>query len=148
MALTSDALVRRGRGTPAAGPRFSGMSQANIHDRQSIERIYPADAFSRDAAENDRQDAAVLKGVRIASAPDGAGEFALQPAAQHTGEVPGTVFLAAFRRPAERHAAADPESSEGYKAFIDEIIETARRHGYRAALSPGRGDPRIQGQRQ
>ena len=76
------------------GLRFSGMpysninTQANINDRQSIERLYPPDAFARDAAENDRHRIEILKGVRIASAPDGDGNFALEPAAQYAGEVP------------------------------------------------------------
>ena len=51
------------RGLPAA--RFPGMPdakssqanipQANINDRRSIERVYPQDAFARDAAANDRE---------------------------------------------------------------------------------------------
>ena len=123
--------------------------RANINDRQSIERLYPPDAFARDAAENDRQRVEILKGVRVASAPDDDGNFVLEPAAHHAGEVPDAVFLAPFPlRTPERHAAADPDPHHGYDAFIDEIIEAAQRHGYRAAESPGPGDPRLRGARQ
>ena len=104
--------------------------------------LYPPDAFARDAAENDRHRIEILKGVRIASAPDGDGNFALEPAAQYAGEVPGTLFLAPFhRRTAEEHAGDDPDPRHGYDAFIDEIIDAARRHGYRAGESPGPDDP-------
>jgi hypothetical protein len=122
---------------------------ANINDRGSIERVYPPDAFARDAAENDRHRVELLKGVRIASAPDEAGNFALEPATQYTGEVPGTPFLAPFhRRTAEEDAPDDPAPRHGYGRFIDDIIEAARRHGYRAEDSPGPGDPRLRGPRQ
>ena len=135
-------------------PRFSGMPQddippANIHDRRSIERIYPPDAFARDAAENDRHRIEILKGVRIASAPDEAGNFALEPAAQYAGEVPGALFLAPFhRRTAEEYASDDPDPRHGYDAFIDEIIEAAGRHGFRAEETPGQDDQRLRGERQ
>lgn len=125
------------------------MDQANVNDRRSIERIYPPDAFARDAAQNDRPRIEILKGVRIASAPDEAGNFALEPGAQYTGEMPGALFLAPFhRRTAEEFAGVDPDPRHGYGAFIDEIIGAARRHGYRADESPGPDDPRLRGARQ
>lgn len=124
-------------------------SPANINDRPSIERIYPPDAFARDAAENDRHRVEILRGVRIASAPDEAGNFALEPGAQYTGEVPGTLFLAPFHpRTPEWCASDDPDPRHGYDAFIDEIIDAARRNGYRADESPGPGDARLRGARQ
>jgi hypothetical protein len=125
------------------------MPQANINDRRSIERVYPHDAFARDAARNDRHRIELLRGVRIASAPDDNGDFAIEPAAQHAGEAPAAVFLAPFhRRTAEEHAAVDPDPRNGYDAFIDEIIDAAQRHGYRASQSPGPADPRLSGARQ
>jgi hypothetical protein len=127
----------------------TNILQANIDDRRSIERLYPPDAFARDAAENDRPRIEILKGVRIASAPDADGNFAMEPAAQYTGEVPGTLFLAPFpRRAAGEPAGDDPDPRYGYNAFIDEIIDAARRHGYRADESPGPDDPRLRGARQ
>jgi hypothetical protein len=125
------------------------IPQVNINDRASIERVYPPDAFARDAAENDRHRVELLKGVRIASAPDEAGNFALEPATRYTGEVPGTPFLAPFhRRTVEEYAADDPDPRHGYNAFIDDIIEAARRHGYRPEESPGPDDQRLRGPRQ
>ena len=125
------------------------MAKGNIYDRQSIERIYQPDAFACDASENDRPGIEVLKGVRIASAPDASGDFELEPAAQYSGEVPGTVFLAPFHRrtPNERRAT-NPDPHHGYDEFIDEIVQTAQRGGYRAEATPGRGDPRLRGERQ
>jgi len=124
------------------------MANANVHDRRSIERVYPPDAFARDAAENDRARVEMLKGVRVVSAPNEAGDFALDPAAQYAGEVPGAVFLAPFRRrtPDGRDGNGDPR--HGYDEFVDEIVEAAWRHGYRAAASPGPGDARLRGERQ
>ncbi len=125
------------------------MATANIHDRDSLARIYPAEAFASDATENDRAKALVLKGVRIGSAPDEAGDSALERAAQQAGEVPGAVFLAPFHRAAPReHAAADPDPQQGYEAFLAEIIDAARHFGFRAETSPGPSDPRLRGARQ
>jgi hypothetical protein len=125
------------------------MTNANVHDRRSIEQVYPRDAFARDAAENDRASIETLKGVRIVSAPDEAGDFELDPAAQYAGEIAGAVFLAPFHRrtpSADGGTGSDPH--HGYDAFVDEIIEAAWRHGYRAAASPGPGDARLRGERQ
>jgi hypothetical protein len=124
------------------------MANANINDRQSIERVYSPDAFARDAAENDRTGVELLHGVRIGSAPDQAGEFEIEPAARHAGEVPGAVFLAPFHRATPNEHAVDPDPQHGYGAFIAAIIEAARRFGYHAETSPGPGDPRIRGARQ
>jgi len=125
------------------------MAKANIRERGSIERVYPPEAFARDAAENDRPDVGLLHGVRIGSAPDQAGEFDIEPASRGSGEVPGAVFLAPFYRDApDGRASAGSESRRGYEAFIAEIINTAQRSGYAAAASPGPGDPRIRGARQ
>src|SRR5207249_2206356 len=140
------------------GGRFSSMptprSQqdamtANIHDRPSIERVYPREAYASDASQNERRKPAMLRGVRIAAAPDDKGEFAIEPAVQHAGEVPGAVFLAPFHCvTAEENAAADPDPRLGYEAFLDEIIEVAQRLGFRADASPGPGDARLRGPRQ
>jgi len=125
------------------------MAIANIHDRGSIERAYPPDAYAGDASANERRRPAVLKGVRITSAPDAAGDFAIERATQQVGEVPGAVFLAPFHRvTAQEDAAADPDPRLGYDAFVSEIIDAAQRFGYRAETSPGSGDARLRGPRQ
>lgn len=144
------------------------MASANVHDRRSIARIYPPEAFAEDASVNDRATAEVLHGVRIDAAPDAAGAFRLSRARQQAGEMPGALFLAPFHRvtadehaaderAADEHAAADPDPRQGYEPFLDDIIAAARRHGYRAEESPGPGedpatgrpgDPRLRGLRQ
>lgn len=127
--------------------RFIGMSSANIHDRSSIERAYPRDAFLADGAANQKQPAnELLRGLSIVSAPDEVGNFTLERASRHRGETGNAVFLAPFRPlPAQSSGKADPE--EGYKSFIDRVIAAAP-GGFAAAESPGPGDPRLHGLRQ
>lgn len=129
---------------------FEDVSQANIHDRRSIERIYPPDAFAVDGAENQKQPAnELVKGVRIASAPNQGGSFELESAAQQVGEVPGTVFLAPYRLTCPgQGAVANPDPHDGYDAFIDDIIAAAQELAATAQASPGPGDPRLRGLRQ
>jgi hypothetical protein len=131
-----------------AAARFANVPQANIHDRRSIERVYPADAFAVDAAQNQKQPAnELIRGVRIAAPPDGNGVFELAPAARHIGEDSGREFLAPYRPVgAEAHASADPD--RGYASFIDDIIAAARELAETTRPSPGTSDPRLQGARQ
>jgi len=124
------------------------VPKANINDRRSIERIYPADAFAVDAAENQKQPAnELVRGVRIASPPDADGAFELDPAALHVGEDPGTAFLAPYR-PAGTEARASTHPHDGYDDFIDRIIGAAREFAETAQASPSPGDPRLRGLRQ
>jgi hypothetical protein len=127
------------------------MGKANIHDRASIERIYPPDVYASDASQNERRKPALLKGVRIAAGADEKGDFTIDPATQHASELvgAGALFLAPFHRvTAEENAAADPDPRQGYEAFLDEIIEAAQRFGFRAEASPGPRDLRLRGPRQ
>jgi len=125
------------------------MAKANIHDRDSLARAYPSETFAADASENDRPRVELLKGVRVLSAPDQAGDFEFERAVQYTGEVPGAVFLAPFhRRTAKEFARADPDPHDGYDAFLAEIVAAAKRFGFRAETAPGPGDPRLRGPRQ
>jgi hypothetical protein len=125
------------------------MPIANIHDRSSIERVYPYDGYASDASQNERRKPAVLKGVRITEAADEAGDFRIERAANYAGEVPGAIFLAPFHRvTAQEDVAAEPDPRQGYEAFVDEIIEAAQRQGFRAEASPGPGDARLRGPRQ
>jgi hypothetical protein len=125
------------------------MAKANIHDRESMGRVYPPEAFARDAGQNDRQKIELLHGVRIGSAPDQDGDFDLEPASLQAGEVPGAVFLAPFHRATPSgHTPPNADPHYGYDRFIAEIVEAARRFGYHAETSPGPGDPRIRGARQ
>src|SRR5437899_2032649 len=85
------AMSRAAQERAAREGRYPDMSTANIHDRGAIERVYSCDAYASDASQNERRKPAVLKGVRITEAADQAGNFAIEPAASHAGEVPGAV---------------------------------------------------------
>ncbi|HWI28052.1 MAG TPA: hypothetical protein VN668_13850 [Stellaceae bacterium] len=133
------------------------MSQANIGDRNSIERIYPRAVFLREANANSRAKASVLRGLSILSSPDTAGDFSLVRAAQHAGEREageGAVFLCPFAQATSRGAeyptatagGAAAEDADPYAAFITRVLETAR-----TAQLPeptGLHDPRLKGLRQ
>jgi hypothetical protein len=139
----------------------TAMSSANINDRSSVERLYPRDAFERDAGENARGKAPVLKGVRILSAPDAAGSFELTPATQHTGEMDAegdSVFLVAYvgDESAALHQTTDYGGAEekgdalkkvqshgGYESFIDRVLATAEAATFKPPI--GRGDERLKG---
>jgi hypothetical protein len=113
------------------------MATTNLHDRASIERVYPRDVYASDASENERRQSGVLKGVRITEVADQA------------GEAPGAVFLAPFHRvTTQEDASAEPDPRQGYEAFLDEIVEAAQRPGFRREASPGPGDVRLRGPRQ
>ena len=124
------------------------MPQASIHDRRSIERLYPPEAFAVDAAENQKQPAnELIRGVRILAPPDRSGAFELAPATQHVGEDFGPEFLAPYR-PAGNEARASTDPDRGYEGFIDDIVAAAERLAETARPSPGPGDQRLQGARQ
>jgi hypothetical protein len=133
------------------------MSQANIRDRSSIERIYPRAVFLREANANSRAKASVLRGLSILSAPDAGGDFGLVRAAQHAGEREsgeGAVFLCPFAQetapsadyPAAASSGAEAAPEDPYASFISRVIETARTAN--PAEPTGRGDPRLKGLRQ
>jgi hypothetical protein len=126
------------------------MTKVKIDDRAALERAYPPDAFAADSAENSAAANETVKGVRVLSAPDSAGEFSLERGARQVGEATSAVFLAPYRRGGN---AGEPEGASfdpraGYDAFLDSIVEAAQHFGYKPEDSPGRGDPRIRGLRQ
>ena len=124
------------------------MPQANIHDRRSIERIYPPEAFAVDAAENQKQPAnELIRGVRVVAPPDDSGAFEMVPAVQHVGEDFGPEFLVPYR-PVGNEARASTDPDRGYEGFVDDIVAAAERLAETARPSPGPGDPRLQGARQ
>ena len=118
---------------------------ANIADRAGLERIYPADAFASGAAQNDNLAAGLERGMRVLSAPDAGGEYGVERASRQVGEAPAPIVLAPRRRPAE---SGEPDPRAGYAEFLDDIVAAARRFGFEAKDTPGRGDPRIRGLRQ
>ena len=114
----SDGVPERG----PAGSCYRIMPKANIHDRGSIERVYPPDGFARDAAENDRPQVDVLHGVRIGSAPDQGGDFDIEPASLHAGEGARCRFSRAVSSgTADEHAPSDsdPQSTWHYIGALD-----------------------------
>jgi hypothetical protein len=54
------------------------MPTANIKRRETIERVYPPDAFASDAAQNRQTTNQVLLGAHPISAPNAAGDFELE----------------------------------------------------------------------
>lgn len=125
------------------------MTKVNIADRAALERAYPPTAFADDSAQNADSASGQLRGVRVLSAPNAAGEFAFERGSRQVGEAPSAAFVAAYRRdPVATPGAATSAADRGYREFLDEIVEAARRFGYRADKSPGQGDPRIRGLRQ
>jgi hypothetical protein len=133
------------------------MPKANIHHRETLEQVYPPDAFASDAAENGPATNEVVLGVRILSAPDEGGDFEFERAQQHVGEAATPTFLAPNRRedrlinsggdsPAAQSAQPDPR--QGYEGFLADIIAAAQQFGFEAEKSPGRDEPRLQGLRQ
>lgn len=121
------------------------MATAKIDDLTLLERIYPAETFAADAAQNDLASSTVLRGVRVLSAPNDDGEFDLEPGSRQVGEAAASPFLAPHRQAGDQAGAQSPA---GYRQFLQDIVEAAQRFGFEAEDTPGQGDPRIRGLRQ
>jgi hypothetical protein len=139
------------------------MATANINDRASVEALYPRAVFEADAAHNAVGNTQVLQGIHIESPPDENGAFALSRARRHVGEVGrngGAVFLAPdsqhryaalmksdaeYGGPVEKgDALAEArDADDGYAAFIEDILETARSAEFQPPI--GRGEERLRG---
>jgi hypothetical protein len=133
------------------------MPTANIHRRDSIERVYPSDAFASDAAQNWQVTNQVVHGVRVLTAPNASGDFDFERAAHHVGEPASSTFLTPYRhegRPisAERDSPAiqetRPDPDAEYEGFLTDIVAVARQFGFEPEKSPGRDEPRLRGLRQ
>src|SRR5712691_10218103 len=93
---------------------FASMPTANIHDRHSIERIYPRAAFAVDAAAHKKKPAnELVRGISILSATDDAASFEIEIACHHVGEVAGMAFLAPSRPLAASATGRDPAAGQG-----------------------------------
>ena len=133
--------------------------KANINDVSSLERLYSRDDFERDAAQNARDKATVLRGLKVLSAPDGEGYFAVSRASQHVGERDpegDSVFLApqlsqsgAAQPGSAYDNSLEPEKSPSasgggeYAAFLRGVMETAKSARFKSAI--GRGEERLVG---
>lgn len=120
------------------------MPQANVNDRGTIEAIYPPDDFKRDAGQNSVGNASVLSGLAIRSQPDEAGHFDLLRAKRQSGERDpegDTVFLPPFLK-GDAPAVAPAGTPDDYAAFIDRVVEVARRVTFK---TPNGQDERLAG---
>ena len=138
------------------------MSRANIHDRSTIEQLYPRNVFEQDAARNAEAKAQILRGVRIMSPPDERGDFNLVPASKHVGEadpatdttfvvpVLGRSYDALADSPA--YGASEEKGDalakirdkpDEYTAFLDRVVETAKSAKFKPPI--GRHEPRLRG---
>lgn len=137
------------------------MARARLDDRASLSAAYPREQFERDAARNADIKTEVLSGVVLLSAPDESGQFQLDGATRHVGEVApsgDSLFLYPVLGDAQgglggaRPGYGNEELGRGarpapdYEAFLDRVTDAAR--GLTARQSPGRGDSRLKGERQ
>jgi hypothetical protein len=135
------------------------MADSSIHDRGSIEGIYPRELFASDANANMRAETSVLRGVMVRSALNSGGRFELTRAQRHIGEAQsgeGGVFVCPFAQQtghnddypvrAAPSTAKPAASGDAYAAFIDDMISAARRA--EPTHASGDSDARIRGARQ
>jgi hypothetical protein len=138
------------------------MPEANIHDRLTIERIYPRDAFDRDTRRNAETKTEVLHGLRITSSPDANGVFSLARTSRHVAEQNpegDVVFVSPHRYqgddalmqgpdyggPEEKGAAAraSQDANAAYDMFISRVIEAAKSADFKSAI--GFHESRLEG---
>jgi hypothetical protein len=136
------------------------MAKASIHDRRSIERVYPREDFEREAGENADAKATVHRGIRILSPVDGQGVFEAERASRHVGEADplgDTVFLAPFLQDtsaapsdsayggpgAGDAVAAGARKANDYGAFVERVVSVARSARFKPAI--GKDDERLRG---
>ena len=135
------------------------MQRANINDRQTVEAVYPLEAFEEDAACNALDKSQVVHGIRIDSVPDAQGWLVLVRARRHIGELAGSteaVFLRSDEpqlsapmgndpgegAPQSRDRTAETRRKE-YEAFLDRILDEARSADIPEPI--GREETRLQG---
>ena len=135
------------------------MRRANINDRQTVEAVYPFEAFEEDAARNALDKSQVVHGIRIDSVPDAQGWFDLIRARRHVGELTGSseaVFLHAEEPHLSGPMQNDPDEGapqkpgetaetrrKEYEAFLDRILDEARSADIPEPI--GREETRLQG---
>jgi hypothetical protein len=137
--------------------------QANIHDRRSIERLYPREDFEREAGENADVKATVHRGIRILSAVDAQGTFTAERASRHVGEADplgDTVFLAPFLHGADAALApsdaayggpdetgdalaAAARKGDDYEIFVERVIRAAQSARFKPPI--GKDEERLRG---
>ena len=138
------------------------MVQANVHDRLTVERLYPQDAFDHDSRLNAEIKTDTLHGVKIMSPPDANGKFRLARASRHVAELnpEGDVIFVFphgyqgddtlmqgpdYGGPEEK---SDPpygsaDGSTAYDRFISRVIEAAQSADFKPAI--GFHESRLEG---
>jgi hypothetical protein len=135
------------------------MAAASIHDRSSVERLYPRHDFEREAGENADAKATVQRGIRILSPVDDQGTFTAERASRHVGErdpLGDTVFLAPFAHAALTQSdtayGGPDETGDGpatavrgdhYETFIERIINAAKSARFKPHI--GKDEERLRG---
>ena len=137
------------------------MGQANIHDRLTIERIYPREAFDRDSRLNSDVKTDTLHGVKIASKLDAGGNFRLARASRHVAEQNPEgdvvfVFPHSYRGedslmqgrdyggPEERgRLSTEGCESSAYDRFVARVIEAAQSADFKPEI--GFNESRLEG---
>ena len=138
------------------------MAQANVHDRLTIERLYPRDAFDRDSRMNADVKTEILHGVRVVSAPDANGDFRLARASRHVAEQnpEGDVIFVVPHRyqgddalmqgpdyggPEEKSDASrgGQDGGTAYDMFINRVIASARSADFKSSI--GFHESRLEG---
>ena len=138
------------------------MAQANVHDRLTIERLYPRDAFDRDSRKNAHVKTEILHGVRVMSAPDANGDFSLARGSRHVAEQNpegDAIFVFPhhyqgddalmqgpdYGGPEEKSDASrgDQDSGTAYDMFINRVIASARSADFKSSI--GFHESRLEG---
>jgi hypothetical protein len=138
------------------------MSKVNVHDRLTVERIYPPDAFDRDSRMNAVVKTEIVHGIRITSPPDANGTFSLARTSHHVAEQDpegDAVFVFSYQYQSddtlmqgpdyggpEEKSDASRRSEDGraaYDVFISRVIEVARSANFKSAI--GFHESRLEG---
>ena len=133
------------------------MSEANLRDRKSVERLYPREAHDQDAAENARPKATVHHGVQIDPSPGNSASLTLVRTSRQVGEAEASqdaVFLypvrvqegeasTGYAAPSEGSVRPDQRDLDAYEAFVSRIIQVAEQADPPAPI--GAGEERLKG---
>jgi hypothetical protein len=138
------------------------MPEANVHDRRTVERIYPPDSFDHDSRMNAVVKTEILHGIRITSPPDANGNFSLTRTSHHVAEQDpegDAVFVFSYHYqsddtlmqgpdyggPEEKSGASrgSEDGSAAYDVFISRVIKAARSADFKSAI--GFHESRLEG---
>jgi len=129
------------------------MPEVNVHDRLTVERIYPPASFDRDSRMNAVVKTEIFHGVKITSSPDANGNFRLTRTSHHVAEQDpegDVIFVFSYHYqndgtliqgpdyggPEERSDASRGSGDGGaaYDTFINRVIEAAKSADFKSAI--------------